>query len=93
MLLEKRKFVKSNGRANTSLSILSEYAQIEKLIIDVISEEEKKINLKELNKMFEDSVPTVTTKKIRDVLNFYDIKHLIKKANTEIKDLIIVKSN
>lgn len=86
-------FVKSNGRANTSLSILSEYAQIEKLIIDVISEEEKKINLKELNKMFEDSVPTVTTKKIRDVLNFYDIKHLIKKANTEIKDLIIVKSN
>ncbi len=38
-------FIKSNGRANTSLSILSEYAQIEKLIIDVISEEEKKINL------------------------------------------------
>lgn len=86
-------FIKSNGRANTSLSILSEYAQIEKLIIDVISEEEKKINLKELNKMFEESIPTVATKKIRDVLNFYDIKHLIKKANTEIKDLIIAKSN
>ncbi len=85
--------IKSNGRANASLAILSEYAKIEKLIIEVVSEEEKRINLKEINKIFEESIPTVNIKKIRDILNFYEIKHLIKKANTEIKDLIIVKSN
>ena len=63
------------------------------MIIEVVSEEEKRINLKEINKIFEESIPTVNIKKIRDILNFYEIKHLIKKANTEIKDLIIVKSN
>lgn len=86
-------FVKKSGRVNTSLGILNEFTQIEKFIIETISEAEQKINLKELNKECEKSVSTVNIQKLKTVFNFYAIKNLVKRANSETKDEIIVKSN
>ena len=86
-------FVKKSGRVNTSLGILNEFTQIEKHIIETLSESEQKFNLKEINKECEKSVSTVNVQKLKMVFNFYAIKNWIKRANSETKDEIIVKAN
>ena len=86
-------FVKKSGRVNVSLGILSEFTQIEKHIIEQLSETETKLNLKEINKDCEKIAPTVNVQKLKMVFNFYAIKNWIKRANSDTKDELLVKAN
>jgi len=86
-------FIKRNGRVNTSLAIVSEYDRIENVVIEALSETEQKINIKEINKVCEQVVPTVTVQKLKTIYNFYAIKHWIKRTQSELKDVLIVKPN
>ena len=86
-------FVKRRGRVNASYSILSEFAQIESKIIDMLSETEQRLNLKEINKHCEEVVPSVNVQKLKTVFNFYTVKHWIMRAQSDIKDVLIVKTS
>ncbi|MDD4104195.1 MAG: AAA family ATPase, partial [Bacilli bacterium] len=86
-------FIKRNGRINLSLNILSDYRKIENTIIDMLSETEQKLNLKEINKACEVRVPNVNIQKIKTIFNFYAVKQLIKRKHSEMKDILIVKSD
>jgi len=86
-------YIKNNAKAYVSKEILSEFSSIERAVINAISLGEQRLNLKELNKSCEESIPTITVAKLITVLNFYSIKHLIKKAPSEVKDVIHVKAN
>ena len=86
-------FIRRNRRVNVSLDILSEYAQIEKVIINQLPEIESRINFKDINKFCEESVPSVSIQKIKTIFNFYAIKNWIKRGQGETKDIISVKPN
>lgn len=86
-------FIKKNGRVNASISILNEFAQIENIIIQTLSETEQKLNLKEINKACEQIMSSVNVQKLKTIFNFYAVKHWVERTQTEIKDVLAVKSN
>lgn len=86
-------FIKKNGRINTSLNLLNEFSKIEQIVIGKFDGFEQKLNLKELNRECEEVAPQITIQKLKTILNFYVIKNWIRRAQSDTKDVLIVKSN
>ncbi len=77
-------FIKDNDTINHSLSLVKFYAKIENLLLPIIENEEKIINLKELgNNALKLGFATVTPKNIKTILNFWAIKNWVKRRTLD----------
>lgn len=75
-------FIKKNENRNRSLSIVETFRRIENFLLPFFKEQERTINLKELNEEaeslgFNDFAPN----KIKTIINFWAIKNWIKRQN------------
>ncbi len=86
-------FVKKHENANRSLNILRSYSNIEKLLLPILSDTERKVTIKELNDQLEEhGSKDVSPNKIKTILNIWAIKQWIKKY-TSYNDRIEVVFN
>jgi ATP-dependent DNA helicase RecQ len=77
-------FIRKGENSSQSQKITGIYGQLERLILPLMSEEEKTFHLKELNeKAEEQGIDGVTPDKIKIILNFWAIKNWIKKKFLE----------
>ena len=75
-------YIKKRENKNHSLGILKSFQQIEKLLLSVISKEERTFNIKELNEQAEQNgCSDVTPNRIKILINFWVIKNWIKRQN------------
>ncbi len=75
-------FVQRDQNKNKSLAKTKSFSQIEDFLSNYISEVEKTINLKEINEAaLAKEIKNVNVRKIKTILNFWEIKNLIKKQN------------
>jgi len=73
-------YIKKKETKNRSLSVLKSFWQIEKFLLTILEDEEKVYHIKEINEQAEeDGCKDVTPNKIKTILNFWAIKHWIKK--------------
>ncbi len=73
-------FIKKKENKNHSLNILKSFWQIEKFLLTVLDDEEKILNIKELNEQAEENeCKDVTPNKIKTILNYWTIKNWIKR--------------
>ena len=84
-------FIKRKENKNRSLSILKSTWQIEKFLLIVLKDEETVFHIKEINEQAEDNgCKDVTPNKINTILNFWAIKHWIKRQTVHSKNHIAV---
>jgi ATP-dependent DNA helicase RecQ len=77
-------FIRKGENSNRSLQILQKYRQLEEFLLKQLSEEEKVYNLKEINEQaIAAECLEATPNKINTLLNFWKIKHFIKKQNSD----------
>lgn len=84
-------YIRRGDTLNKSSRVLSRFARLENYLLSVISEEQQRYNLKELNEnAINAGITQSTVKAIRDILYFWTIKGYIEKShgNTE-KDTLI----
>ncbi len=75
-------FVQHDQKKNKSLARAKSFSQIEDFLRAYINEEEKTINLKEINEAaLAKEIKNIDVRKIKTILNFWEIKNLIKKQN------------
>jgi len=74
-------FIKRGENKNRSLAILETFVKIELLLLPHLEETEHVLHLKELNEEAEE-IENVTPAKFKTILNFWVIKHWIKRHNT-----------
>lgn len=85
-------FIKEGDSKEKSIKITEAFADIEKRLFGEIEENEKTYNIKELNETITSSgCISVSTEKIRIILNFWSIKNWIRKQNREFsKNHVII---
>lgn len=77
-------FIKRNESANRSLSIAESYRRLEEELFLHLNESEATYHLKELNEHFNAiGVKDCNPNKLKTILNFWAIKHWIKRQNHE----------
>lgn len=77
-------YIKRSESINKSLSIAEAYRKLEEELLSSISEEESAYHLKELNEHFINSgIKDCNPNRIKTILNFWAIKHWIKRQNHE----------
>jgi len=75
-------FVLSQKKINQSLLVVKKYSQLEDFLLPLINTEEQELNIKELNEAaFAKGIKNIDVRKIRTILNFWEIKNWIKKRN------------
>jgi ATP-dependent DNA helicase RecQ len=75
-------FINKSESKNRSLKVVELYSKIEKYLATVFEEEEKTYHLKTLNEAAElHGCEDVSPQKLKTIINFWAIKHLIKKQN------------
>lgn len=74
-------FIKKSENKNRSLAILENYQKIELFLLPKLEMNEKILNLKELNESAA-AIGNVTPAKLKTILNFWAIKHWIKRSNS-----------
>lgn len=75
-------FVKKGENKNRSLHIVEVFGKIEGFLLNLLSEEEQKLHIKELNEAAEiNGCNDVSTAKIKAILNFWTAKKWIKRKN------------
>ncbi|MBI1268152.1 MAG: RecQ family ATP-dependent DNA helicase [Cryomorphaceae bacterium] len=73
-------FFRRNESVNRSAAAVETFGRIETFLLPLLDQEERIFNLKELNEAAEArGIKEVTTKKLRIVLNFWAIKHWVKR--------------
>lgn len=76
-------FIRKKENIKNALTILNTYWQLEKFLLTVIDDEEKVVNIKELNEQAEESgCEDVSPNKIRTILNLWTIKNWIKRQTS-----------
>ena len=84
-------FIKKGEHKNRSFNIVNTYSRIENLLLPEIEEQEKILSIKELNEEAEEQgLVDISTHKIKTILNFWAIKHWIKRQNLDSKNYIAV---
>jgi len=84
-------YIKKKDNKNRSLSVLKSFWQIEKFLLTILEDEEKIYHIKEINEQAEeDGCKDVTPNKINTILNFWAIKHWIKRKTAHSKNHIAV---
>lgn len=77
-------FIKKGENKNRSLHIVETFSKIENFLLPIFEEQEKTFHLKELNEEAEaKGCEGVNTNKIKTIINFWAIKHWIKRQNLE----------
>lgn len=77
-------YINKGENANKSLAIAEGYRKLEQELLSSISEEKHGYHIKELNEHFIDSgIRDCNPNRIKTVLNFWAIKHWIKRQNHE----------
>lgn len=77
-------FLKKGENKNRSLNIVEIFNKIEKYLLCVFEEQEKTFHIKELNEDAEaKGCEDVDIKKIKTIINFWSIKHWLKRQNLE----------
>jgi ATP-dependent DNA helicase RecQ len=77
-------YIKRSESINKSLAIAEGYRKLEEELLASIREEESAYHLKELNEHFIDSgIKDCNPNRIKTILNFWAIKHWIKRQNHE----------
>jgi len=77
-------FIKEGDSKEKSIRITESFAEIEKRLFGEIEDHEKIYNIKELNELLSSSgCLSVSTDKIKRILNFWSIKNWIRKQNKE----------
>ncbi|WP_225979877.1 RecQ family ATP-dependent DNA helicase [Pseudobacter ginsenosidimutans] len=77
-------FIKRGEGINRSLYIVEMFNRIEVYLLNILEEQEKTFHIKELNEDAEkNGCEDVTPNKIKTILNFWAIKHWIRKYNQE----------
>lgn len=75
-------FIKKNENKNRSLNIVESFAKIENFLLPVFEEQEKIVHIKELNEEAEEKgCDDLSPNKIKTIINFWAIKHWIKRQN------------
>ncbi len=86
-------FIKKGENRNRSLQIVDTYRKIENFLVHYFEQEEKVLNLKELNEEADLSgIEEINTNKIKTIINFWSIKNWIKRKNLDSKNHIAVLS-
>lgn len=85
-------FIKKGENKNRSLHIVETFNEIENFLTPLFEEQEKEFHIKQLNEEAEkQGCENVSTSKIKTILNFWAIKHWIKRQNPEYsKNHIVV---
>lgn len=77
-------FIRRGENKNRSLHILESFNKIENFLLPQFEQEEKLFHIKELNENAEEQgCEDVSPSKIKTIINFWAIKHWIKKQNRE----------
>jgi ATP-dependent DNA helicase RecQ len=77
-------FIKRGDSKNRSLSITQSYSNIENFLCPLLDEEERSFHIKELNEQAEEKgCKDVSPAKIKTIINFWSIKHWIKRHNKD----------
>lgn len=77
-------FIRKGEHKKSSLKIVESYCSIEKSLLTVLKEEKHTYYLKELNEWLQGSgCEDATPKKIKDIFNFWSIKHWIHSHSPE----------
>lgn len=77
-------FIKKGENKNRSLNIVEAFSKIENFLLPIFEEQEKTFHIKELNEEAETKgCEGVNTTKIKTIINFWAIKHWIKRQNLE----------
>ena len=75
-------FIKKGENKNRSLNIVETFRKIENFLLPVFEEQEKTVHIKELNEEAEQNgCDDVSPNKIKTIINFWAIKHWIKRQN------------
>lgn len=85
-------FIQKGVNINRSYNLVSTFNNIEKFLLPVFEEEERLLNIKELNeKAEENGCQDVDPNKIKTIINFWAIKNWIKRHNDEhVKNYVSV---
>ncbi len=84
-------FIKKGENKNRSLTIVQCYARIEKFLLTVFEEKEKNFHLKGLNEEAEkNGCEDVSPNKIKTIVNFWAIKHWIKRQQDYSNSHLVV---
>lgn len=84
-------FIKKGENKNRSLSIVQCYARIEKFLLTVFEETEKSFHIKALNEEAEkNGCDDVTPNKIKTIVNFWAIKHWVKRQQDYSNSHLVV---
>jgi ATP-dependent DNA helicase RecQ len=77
-------FIKKGENKNRSINIVESFGKIENYLLSVFEEQEKTYHLKELNEDAEQKgCDDVSPNKIKTIINFWAIKHWIKRQNLQ----------
>ncbi len=77
-------FIKRAENSNRSLNIADSFRKLENYLISILKDEEATYNLKEINEgATKSGIDDCTLNKLRTIINFWAIKHWIKKRNHE----------
>lgn len=75
-------FIKKGESKNRSLHILESYCRVENFLLPLLQEQQKVVNLKELNEEAEKlGMGDVGSAMFRTIINFWAIKHWVKRVN------------
>lgn len=84
-------FIKRGEQKNRSLAVVETYYRIEQFLLTQLDETERDFSLKALNEAAEAAGCTgVSPQRLKTVLNFWAIKHWIKRAPRDFSNQIIV---
>ncbi len=75
-------FISKQKEINKSLSIVKSYSQIEDFLLSHLSQNEKVLNIKEINEIaLSKNIKNINPHKIKQILNYWAIKNWINKRN------------
>ncbi|RZM22481.1 MAG: DUF2075 domain-containing protein, partial [Pedobacter sp.] len=77
-------FIKRSENINRSLNVVKSYSQIENQLLKILHDEPSSYSLKDINQQCEEAgINDCGLNKIKTILNFWAIKHRVKKHNLE----------
>ncbi len=84
-------YIKNRETANSAIQKVNIYISIEKFLFDYFEDEEKTYNIKEINELLQETLPNSNINQLKELLNYFDIKRLIKRHQTENKNYVTIK--
>jgi len=84
-------YIRKKEKASRSDKILTTHINIERFLFGYLDDSEETYNRKEMNTTLHDQFPETSMLQLNTILNYYKIKHLIKKTQETNKNYIILK--